>query len=56
MLSIQPSGEGSDPTRRGAVGWWGVDKGQPLKPGPGVTPCHPGVMGERAEGERFPDR
>jgi hypothetical protein len=36
-------------------GW--TRKGQPLKPGgPRATPCSPGVMGERAEGERFPRR
>ena len=33
-----------------------VDKGQPLTGAPRVTPCSPGVMGERAEGERFPRR
>ena len=34
----------------------GVDKGQPLTGDPGPTPCSPGVMGERAEGEKFPHR
>jgi hypothetical protein len=31
-----------------------LDKGQPLPGGSEETSCSPGVMGERAEGERFP--
>ena len=31
-----------------------VEKGKPLTWGHRTTPCSPGVMGERAEGERFP--
>ena len=55
MLSTRPQVgiwlcEATDPT------WQGVDKGQPLTWDPEATPCSPGVMGERAEGERFPHR
>ena len=48
------------PTDLTRWGWGGgrVDKEQPLTRGGGgsETPCHPRVMGERAEGERFPHR
>ena len=33
-----------------------VVKGKPLTWGHGMTPCSTGVMGVRAEGERFPCR
>jgi hypothetical protein len=34
----------------------GDGQGQPLKGGGEVMPCSPGIMGERAEGERFPGK
>ena len=45
-----PGGHLRDPTR------WGVDKGQPTVLGVQGNTHGPRVMGERAEGQRFPSR